>query len=148
MLERTMILNISVVRRFLWAAAVLFSVISLVFLAGVIPLVKSDPYAQVVSELTMNSFWGCAAFNYVAAVVMGFIAYRVVTLTRRMALVLGFLMVVALVFAFLLSDSAFAFHFHGPTLLTVAVLLHLCAIADLLVAALIVATVVLLPKNL
>ena len=134
-------------RCLLWTGAALLFSITLVMSVGVVPIVRTNTSSQAISEWMVMLFRACVGFNCVGATTLAFIAVRVTNLGWICGIFLGTVMLLALLFSFVLTDAAFDFHTGGPALQIVAILLHLCAAADFIVALLVVIAVGLLPKR-
>jgi cation transport ATPase len=143
--QRMTTLPLSLIRRFLWTGALLSAAVSILFLMEIIPLAKTDPRAA--SDWPVGAFRTFLGFNGIAAGVLCFFASGITSTSRRAAIIFALVMVLALLCAFALSDAAFSFASHGTALRTAGMLLHICSVADFLVATLVLATVVSLPKG-
>jgi hypothetical protein len=133
-------------RRSLLTCGALLVVVALVVAAGVIPLVKIDPFPGAAPEKAVPVFWWIVALNLLGATLLVFIAIRATERSGFSSTALSLLALLAFVFACVLTGPAFGFLAHGPAMQNACILLFLCLAGELLVAGLVGTIACLLPE--
>ncbi len=134
-------------RRMLLVCAVLFVAVALVVALGVIGPVQADTSPGAAPERAVPAFWVNIGLQLLAAATLVSTAIWSKGRSWISTPVLVVLGLVVLLLGFALTDAAFAFQSHDPSMQTVSILLFFCAAADFLAGALVVTTAFLRPKK-
>lgn len=126
-------------RSLLAASAVLAAAVALVVAVGVIPLVRVTTAPGITPDTAVPAFWVAAGLHLVAALVLGLTA----ALSKgRSSVSTSVLVITGIAIALLglvLGDAALAFREAG-SMQTVAALLLVCVVTDIVAGALAVVT--------
>jgi len=134
-------------RRVLLVCAALCVAVSLVMALGVIPPVQTDTFPGATPEKAVTAFWVIIGLTVLAAATFVLVAIWSKGRSWISTPVLMVLGVAVLLCGLVLTDAAFAYRSHGPSMQTAAMLLFFGVAADFLVGALAMTTAFLRPKK-
>lgn len=134
-------------RRALFACAAVFAAVVLGLALGVIPSVQADTTPGANPEAAVPILWVISGLHFLAAFIPIIVATRSGARSMISTSVLVVLGLVVLLFGFALADAGRAYRAEGPSMHFASTLLFLCAAADYLGGALVIAAPFLRPKR-
>jgi hypothetical protein len=127
-------------RRVLFISAAILVVVALVLVLVVIPPVRIEASTGATTERAVQAFWGNVVLHALFSLTITLMAFRSegrTALTTTLHVVLGAFVVFL---GLALADAGSAYGSHGPSMQSASSLLVVCAVADLVTGALVVAT--------